>query len=369
MKVKIQQFLFSQNHSWACVGKEIGRSLLKKGHDVHFLSMDKDMNVSVIDKYVPEDLRAHIKMIPDNNYDCQISYTAMKNFPRYLSNGNKNRFGIWNYEFNSFLASGFPKYHKFTDKFLPSSKFFYDICIENGIPAEKMKVVPHGVNANLFLNAEPMVLKTNKKYKILLNIAQPHIRKNLAGTLEAFGKAFNKNDDVCFVIKVVDKKPESLFEVSFQDVFAKFKKKFPNHAECLVLRDYIPNIESLYKACDIFFHLSHAEAYHLPAIESLISGMVVFSSRYGGALDFLNDENSFLIDGEIVRAPKEAQYWTPSVYSGYFQPNLNQAAEKLKYCIDNFDEVKKQKLSTVTSDFIKCHSWEAQTQLIENMCV
>lgn len=369
MKVKIQQFLFSSNHSWAHVGKEIGRSLLKNGHDVHFVSMNNKMQPSVIDKFVPEDLREHIKNVSDKEYDCQISYTAMQNFPTYLANGTKNRFGIWNYEFEDFKGSGFPKYHMATDKFLPSSKFFYDICIKNGIPAEKMQIVPHGVNANLFLNAEPMVLKTQKKYKILLNIAQPHIRKNLAGTLEAFGLAFTKNDDVCFVIKVVDKKPESLFEISFSEVFAKFKKKFPNHAECLILKDYIPNIESLYKSCDIFFHLSHAEAYHLPACESLISGMVVFSSRYGGALNYLNDDNSFLIDGKMVRAPREAQYWTPSVYSGYFQPDLKQAAEKLAFCVKNFEEIKKQKLASVTREFIKSHSWDAQIKLIEGLCV
>lgn len=369
MKVKIQQFLFSSNHSWAHVGKEIGRSFLKKGHEVHFISVDNKGKNCVIDKYVPEDLREHIKDIPDANYDCQISYTAMQNFPRYLANGKKNRFGIWNYEFNDFKSSGFPKYHLATDKFLPSSKFFYDICLQNGIPAEKMKIVPHGVNADLFLNATPMVLKTQKKYKILLNIAQPHIRKNLAGTLEAFGKAFTKNDDVCFIIKVVDKKPESAFEVSFSDVFAKFKKKFPNHAECLVLKDYIPNIESLYKACDIFFHLSNAEAFHIPALESLISGMVVFSSRYGGAIDFLNDNNSFLIDGKLVRAPREAQYWVPSSYCGYFQPDTDQAAEKLIYCIKNFDEVKKKKLASITPEFIQNNSWDAQTKIIEDLCV
>lgn len=369
MKIKIQQFLFSSNHSWAHVGKEIGRSLLKKGHNVHFVSMDNKMKVSVIDKYVPEDLKSHIRNIPDANYDCQISYTAMKNFPFYLANGRSNRFGIWNYEYPDFKASGFSKYHLATDKFLPSSKFFHDICIDNGIPAKKMQIVPHGVNSDLFLNAEPMALNTQKKYKILLNIAQPHIRKNLAGTLEAFGLAFNKNDDVCFVIKVVDKKPESAFEVSFSEVFAKFKKKFPNHAECLILRDYIPNIESLYKACDVFFHLSHSEAYHLPAAESLISGMIVFSSRYGGALDYLNDDNSFLIDGKMIRAPKEAQYWIPSVYSGYFEPDVNQAAEKLAYCIKNFDEVKKQKQLSVTSEFINSHSWDAQTKIIEDLCI
>lgn len=362
MKVKIQQFLFAKNHSWACVGQEIGRSLLKKGHDVHFISTD-----GLNEKFIPPDLKNNIRLIPDRMYDCQISYTAMHNFQHYLANGDKNRFGIYNYEYSVIPKELRGKYIH-TDKFLPSSKFFYDICLANNIPADRMEVVPHGVNVEKYLNSQPMELKTEKKHKLLLNIAQPHLRKNLDGTLEAFGRAFTKQDDVCFVIKVVDKKPAYPFEVSFSEVFAKFKKKFPNHAECLIIKDYIPNIESLYRSCDILFHLSRAECYHLPSVESLISDMVVFSSKFGGALDYLNDDNSFLINGKIIRAPKESQYYTSSVHSGYFDPDLNEAAEKLIYCVKNFDEVKKQKLSSITPEFINNLSWDNQVDKILKLC-
>jgi len=56
MKVKIQQFLFSKNHSWSNVGKAIGRELLKNGHEVHFISTD-----GIKEEFVDLDLKNNIK--------------------------------------------------------------------------------------------------------------------------------------------------------------------------------------------------------------------------------------------------------------------------------------------------------------------
>ena len=96
MRIKIQQFLFGKLHSWSFVGQNIGRSLLKMGHDVDFVSTD-----GIKQEFTPKDLSKHIKDSPSGVYDCQISYTAPHNWPNYLSNGSKNRFAIWNYEYNN----------------------------------------------------------------------------------------------------------------------------------------------------------------------------------------------------------------------------------------------------------------------------
>lgn len=359
MRIKIQQFLFGKNHSWSVCGKNLGRSFIKKGHDVEFISTD-----GFDEKFIEEDLKPYVRDNPTGKYDLQLSYTAMKNFPVFLNEkwGGK-RFGIWNYEFDC-LPSGFAKYATTVDMFLPSSKFFYDICVKNKISESNMKVIPHGVDWEHFDNAKPMTLNTNKKIKILMNIAQPHIRKNIKGTLEAFGKAFTSKDDVCLVIKVVDKKPESQFEVSFQDEFRKFKNKFPNHGECLVLKDYIKDIAPLYKSCDIFFMLPCAEAFHLPSAEALGSGCVVFSSNYGGQLDFLNNNNSYLINGKMVKA--KGQYWTSSPYSAMFEANTDEAAEKLKYVVGNIDLVKNS--LEKPGDSLKNHfSWDNAVDMILEM--
>ena len=363
MKVKIQQFLFGKNHSWATVGKEIGRELLKRHHEVHFISTD-----GLKEEFVDPDLSPYVRTVPDRHYDLNYSYTAPKNFATHLSGNDGFKAGCWNYEWPQ-IPLTFVKaiLGNTADTFLPSSKWFYNICLENKIPKEKLTLMPHGINVDNFINALPMELKTNKKIKILINVTQLHIRKNLKGTLDAIGQALNKNDDVCLVLKVGDKKPTMAFEVYFSDVFNAFKKKYPNHVECLVLKDYVLNVASLYKACDILFLLSHAEAYSLTHAEGLISGHVVFSSKYGGAEDFLTEQNSFLIPGKIVRAPKESQYWEPNLFNSHFEPDIKIAAEKLRYCIDNFDKVKAEKLSYVTYDVIDSFRWEKQVDILEGL--
>ncbi len=310
MKVKIQQFLFGKSHSWSVTGKAIGRELIKRGHEVHFISTD-----GIKKEFVDLDLYDHIRK----------------------------------------------------DKFMPVSKWHYEACLENKIPGEKLALFPHGVDVNLFINSQPMQLKTDKKIKILINITQLHIRKNLSGTLNAIGESLNKNDDVCLVLKIAEKKPEYPFELSFNEIFKEFNKKYPNHVECLIIKDYIPNIESLYKACDILFLLSHAEAYSLTHAEGLISKMIVFSSKFGGAMDYLTEDNSFLINGKLIRAPRQAQYWEPNGINSFFNPDIKEAAEKLRYCIDNFEVVKKEKLSFITPEVIEGFGWNKQILILEGL--
>lgn len=362
MRVKIQQFLFGQNHSWSVVGKETGRALLKRGHEVDFISTD-----GIKESFVSKDLIQYMKPVPLGTYDMQFSYTAMKNFPSLMhtSFGGK-RLGMWTYEFDV-LPDGFAKYAETVDKFLVPTTWFKDVCIKNKISAEQIEVVPHGLDWDGFENAEPFELKTEKKVKIFVNFAQPHLRKNIPGTLEAFGRAFSKKDDVCLVLKVKDKKPEQKFDLSFKDEFDKFKKKYPNHAECLIIKDYIPNIASLYKACDILFMIPFAEGFFLPALEALGSGNVVITSGHGAQLDFLNNENSILISGKESRADKNALYWTSSPYASWFVPNIDEAAEKLKHTANNLEEVK-SKIKLPDEKFKKHFSWDNVASMLENLC-
>ncbi|HVI42930.1 MAG TPA: glycosyltransferase [Anaerovoracaceae bacterium] len=360
MKVCFEQFL-GKNHSWSIVGQNLARALLKKKHDVHLRSTNGY-------EHFPPDLLPYVKENLDKDYDMQVSYTAMINFPNYLSHGNKNRFGIWNYE-TPILPTSFAKYYKATDKFLPSSQFSKQIFLENKVPEDHMVVVPHGIDLEQFTNTkEKFPLKTKKKYKILTNIAQPHIRKNIPGLLSAFGQAFTKNDDVCLVAKVVIKnKPESQFEVSFTDIFNEFKKAYPNHAEVEIVNTFIPNIAELYNACDIVFSMTHAECFWLPGIEAFAANKVVVVSNYGGQLDFMNPDNSILIDGKIERAPRKMQYWTPSPYAGTFNPNIDLAAEKLQEAVKNYD-VLLQKFSPSMKATVSRLTWDNAVDQMIGLC-
>lgn len=383
MRIKIQQFLFGKNHSWSVVGQNLSRALIKMGHDVDFVSTD-----GFDEKYCPQDLRPYVKLANVDNknivseaaklgtYDCQISYTAPHNWPHYLMNGTKNRFGIWNYEYNNkkftdtyrALLSGFAKYYHACDFVLPSSGFSREVFLSMGIPDENMRVIPHGINLEDFEEKNPWKLNTKKTRKILLNIAQPHRRKALHLALRAFGEAFTKDDDVVLVAKVFkSNKAGHQFDIDFNEIYRQFERKYPKHAEVELVHNYIPNIADIYAACDINFSATYAECWHLPSLEALASGCLNVVPRYGGQLDFCNDSNSLLIEGNIVRAPRDHQYWNFNPYAVHFEINVDDAVRKLQSAVQNYDSLVSSFKSSMSETANK-FTWENAAQGILDLC-
>ncbi len=186
MKILIRQFL-GKNHSWSVFGWGIANALIQQGHDVDIFSTDGI-------KHLPNNLKANLigytdenkntivsGKWPDEEYDAQISYTAMKNWPHYLSNGKKNRIGVWCYEWagKNSLPTGFAKHYRSCDVICPPSNFAKEVFVSSGVPKDMIRVVPHGIDEQLYKQTSIIQLPTNKRFKILANIAQMHLRKNI----------------------------------------------------------------------------------------------------------------------------------------------------------------------------------------------
>jgi glycosyltransferase involved in cell wall biosynthesis len=368
----------SKNHSWSLVGQNICRELIKLGHHVDMFSTNGNT-------YFPEDLKPNLKGFIeenvqanentigkivngklDNNYDCQLSYTALKNFDNYFRLGNKNRFGIWNYE-TTVLPKAFAKYANSVDKVLPSSEFSKRVFTDNGMDPNKQIIIPHGVHLDRFSNLGKYPLKTKKKYKILANIAQPHLRKNLPGLFDSYGKAFTKEDDVCLVLKVSKKSPQPGNDISFNDIYNNFRNSYKGHGEVEVIDEFIVDIETLYNSCDIVITMSHAECFWMPGLEGFAANKIVVAPRYGGQLDYMNDDNSILIDGKEIRADMRMQYWEPSPYAKAFEPSTDQCAEKLKDLVKNYDDYFK-KFSPKMRGLVQDYTWTKVAERIIGLC-
>ena len=378
--MKICWFGFlGRNFSWSIVAQNLSREFIKMGHHVDLFSTNGD-------QYFPDDLKPYLKgcieegqhisanefdnLISsklDKVYDMQLSYTALRNFANYFIRGDKNRFGIWNYE-TTILPNAFAKYYKCVDKVLPSSQFSKKIFSDNGMPADHQVVVPHGIYPERYQTLGKFTLKTKKKYKILVNIAQPHLRKNIPNVLKAYGKAFTKKDDVCLVLKVSRKSPQiAVDSVPFNEIYNDFRKEFKNCGEIEIIDYFIPDIETLYNACDVVFSMSHAECFWMPGLEGFAANKIVIAPRYGGQLDYMNDDNSILIDGKEIRADHRMQYWEPSSYAKVFDPDVNLAAKHLKDVIKNYDDYF-AKFSPKMQELIPHYTWESAAKQIINLC-
>jgi glycosyltransferase involved in cell wall biosynthesis len=377
--MKICWFGFlGRNHSWSIVAQNLSRELLRLGHHVDLFSTNGV-------QHFPDDLKPYLKghleegqpVLPekfeeligsklDKQYDMQLSYTALKNFGHYFIRGDKNRFGIWNYE-TTVLPTAFAKYHQYVDKLLPSSNFSKKIFVDNGIPENKQIVVPHGIHLDRFMNLGAYPLKTKKKYKILANIAQPHIRKNIPGLLKAYGKAFTKKDDVCLILKISKRTAKNEFEINFDETFKQFKNTFKNHGDVEIIDTFIVDIETLYNACDAVITMAHSECFWMPGLEAFAANKIVVAPRYGGQLDYMNDENSILIGGREIRADNRMQYWEASPYAKAFDPNVDECATKLKDLIANYGDYVK-KFSPKMQEIIPEYTWRKAAQNIVGLC-
>lgn len=278
------------NHSWSFVSQELARSMKNLGHQVNIKSTNGL-------QYFPEDLRENLlignhspssqKIIdyvnenkeifkldikdlpqpvkdPNIPYDIEICYTIPFQFPRRFNPYNKCKMAIWNFE-SSILPAGWHLYTKAIDYLLPSSKFSYDIFANNGIPKEKMVIVPHGIDAEKFNpSIPPYSLKTNKKIKFL-SCARPHARKFHDRIIKGYLDAFTADDDVCLVLKTEFIKPNKnkVFEVDVREILEKEYKGRSKPAEIEVITDYIPFVGSLYTACDVVVSMSSTEGFCL----------------------------------------------------------------------------------------------------------
>jgi len=374
VKVLLRQFLGGKNHSWMHVGCGIARGLLHLGHQIDLFSTDgigylpKDLEPYLLGHTKENSLEVH-GISPRQEYECQISYTCIKNFPHLLRNGNQNRFGIWVWEWagRNSLPTGFAKHYKSCDALCVPSQFGKQVFMDSGIPENAIKVIPHGIDVANYQKTSTIALPTKKKFKILGNIAQNHSRKNIPGLLEAYGKAFTDKDDVCLILKAKDKPVTMAFEVSLKDCLAKFYQQFPNHAEIKLYSEYIDDISDLYRSVDAVFTMSHCEGFYFPAIEARAAGKLSIAPGWGGQLDLLNDANALLVNGKEERADPRSMYWEPKTNAIWFQPSVDDAVEKLRYAYQNYEKLNAD-IDKQRSDVYATYDWKNIASQFMSLC-
>ena len=91
----------------------------------------------------------------------------------------------------------------------------------------------------------------------------------------------------------------------------------------------------------IMISLTHGEGFGRPLLESTMTGLPVIVTNWSGHTDFLNEEHSMLIGGELKKIPK-SQVWKDILIpeSQWFNVNESQAYKCLNYSFNNYDEVK-----------------------------
>ena len=129
-----------------------------------------------------------------------------------------------------------------------------DCYIQSGIPADKVFVVPNGVDADIFSpDGSKLPLKTNKSFRFLFLGGTIH-RKGIDVALEAYLQAFSAQDDVCLVIKG---QPGTVYQGTELDTLLQsIRQNRPDAPEIEYTNAALTESEmgDIYRACNVLVH-------------------------------------------------------------------------------------------------------------------
>jgi ADP-heptose:LPS heptosyltransferase/glycosyltransferase involved in cell wall biosynthesis/chemotaxis methyl-accepting protein methylase/Tfp pilus assembly protein PilF len=178
------------------------------------------------------------------------------------------------------------------------SEYARNVYISSGVPADKIRVVPNGVNLEVFHPAvRPINLPTKKSFKFLFVGGTIH-RKGPDLLLRAYLENFTAKDDVCLVIK--DFGGQSIYAgQTFEGQIRAAQAKLAA-PEILYLNEEMPpeSVPALYRACNCFVLPYRGEGFGMPVLEAMACGLPVIVTAGGATDDFVRDEFGWRVPAE-----------------------------------------------------------------------
>lgn len=357
--------MLGTSHSWAVTMRNLLSNFINLKHNCYLQSINGY-------ELCPKVWTPLFKDIEEPDID--FCYTMPKNFNIRFQPKSKLKLAIYNYE-TDILPKAWKDENvcQHLDFILPSSNFSKEVFIKNGWPEEKCIVVPHGINLSDFNSDKKLKLINDKPFRFL-NISIAHYRKNINLVLDAYYQAFIGNHDVCLVLKTSLEKPAGRNRFVFEADVAKqikdvqnkyFSKGIKDLPQIEIYQDRVDHMIELYNSCQVLVSASSSEGFGLPLLEGLAAGLVVIAPNATGQKDFLNSNNSLLVDTKIISAGPEYQYWQPSSGATTYLPDKDMLSSQMLNAYTNYNLIK-EKFNQASIETVNKFTWEnAAKQILQ----
>lgn len=211
-------------------------------------------------------------------------------WPPDLSPAQSGRLAVIQpWEFGSVPREWVEKMDANADEVWVPSEFVRSMYIESGLAADRVHVVPNGVDLDRFNPAGPRLELEPAEGVRLLFVGGFIHRKGVDVLLDAYAQAFAGRDDVTLVIK--DFGGDSVYKGADRSALQEW-----------VAEDRLPRIElidrelsddemaSLYRACDVLVHPYRGEGFGMPVLEAMAAGLPAIVTAGGPTDEFCPDE-------------------------------------------------------------------------------
>lgn len=233
----------------------------------------------------------------------------------------RKEFGEYPSNLSKIMINRKLKEYELADYIIVPSEFVWESMVNNGIPREKLILIPYGYNPQLFYHIEKSNKKDNGELRLLF-VGQIGYRKGVKYLLEAVNNL--KKQGYKLDLKLVGN-----VDKNFKACLNKFQNIF-THINFLPQKELL----QLYNDSDVFVFPSLCEGSALVTYEALACGLPIITTKNAGS---------------VVRDRKEGLIIKP-----FSTKDIENA---LIYMVNNPEDVKRMKQNALRT--AQNYTWEA----------
>jgi glycosyltransferase involved in cell wall biosynthesis len=228
--------------------------------------------------------------------------------------------------------------------------------------------MPIGVNLDNYNEGmKPITFGGKERGFVFLSVFGWSLRKGYDVLLKAYYEEFTSRDDVTLVIcSRFAGKTDSTSKQVIRDEIKRIENSV-NKSDMprppLLVADVIPEkmMGNLYNSAHAYACVSRGEGFGMPYCEASMCGLPVIASNYSGQKDFLNHDNSFLVEPEGVAVNPGAE-WVSYYYQGmpmakFGVDAINQTRAHMRYVYENY-ALAKEKNKKLQNFIRENYNWD-----------
>lgn len=245
------------------------------------------------------------------------------------------------WEFGSIPAAWVGPMSRLVDEVWAYTSWVRDCYVAAGVPSDRVRVVPLGVDPDVFRpQAPPRPLATSRRFKFLF-VGGTIPRKGVDLLLTAYAAEFSMADDVCLVIK--DFNADSIYRGQTAVAAVDRLRAAAGAPEVLYLDDMLDpaGLAGLYRACDCLVSPYRGEGFGLPIVEAMACGTPAIVTGYGAALDFCDASDSYPVLARVPRFAEKRVGDIPTIDHPWLaEPDIAVLRERMRHVFTHPDEAR-----------------------------
>ncbi len=243
------------------------------------------------------------------------------------------------WEFGAVPRAWVAQIEKNVDELWVPSRFVKDVFVRNGVPSERIAIVPNGVNVQSFCPDGKSWKPAEARGFTFLFVGGAIERKGIDLLVKAYQRAFTTRDDVSLIIKDIGS--TSFYRHMTLVPLLLKEATNPEKPRMIVLLDEFDEMKlaELYRGCDALVLPYRGEGFGMPLLEAMACGKPVITTAAGPAPEFCPADCSYFIPAKTVPVPGEINgFGELAAEPTWFEPEVNELADAMRDVYENQPE-------------------------------